>query len=58
MTKPFVHCFRVRHSEADPPAVVFNSRYLEYVDLATGKSQAMPDWLKERMAAAEGMVHG
>lgn len=28
------HRFRVRYSEVDPQGVVFNSRYLEYADLA------------------------
>lgn len=31
--KPFTYRFRVRYSEIDPQAVVFNSRYLEYADL-------------------------
>ena len=30
----FCHSFRVRYAEVDPQAVVFNSRYLEYADLA------------------------
>lgn len=30
----FAHRFRVRFSEVDPQSVVFNSRYLEYADLA------------------------
>jgi acyl-CoA thioester hydrolase len=30
----FSHRFRVRYSEVDPQAVVFNSRYLEYADFA------------------------
>lgn len=30
----FCHPFRVRYSEVDPQAVVFNSRYLEYADFA------------------------
>ena len=30
----FAHPFRVRYSEVDPQAVVFNSRYLEYADFA------------------------
>jgi acyl-CoA thioester hydrolase len=30
----FSHSFRVRYAEVDPQAVVFNSRYLEYADLA------------------------
>lgn len=30
----FRHSFRVRYAEVDPQAVVFNSRYLEYADLA------------------------
>lgn len=30
----FAHSFRVRYSEVDPQAVVFNSRYLEYADFA------------------------
>ena len=30
----FSHRFRVRFSEVDPQSVVFNSRYLEYADLA------------------------
>jgi acyl-CoA thioester hydrolase len=30
----FCHGFRVRYAEVDPQAVVFNSRYLEYADLA------------------------
>ena len=33
MSQPFAHRFRVRYSEVDPQAVVFNSRYLEYADL-------------------------
>ena len=33
MSEPFRHRFRVRYSEVDPQAVVFNSRYLEYADL-------------------------
>ena len=33
MDEPFTHRFRVRYSEVDPQAVVFNSRYLEYADL-------------------------
>jgi acyl-CoA thioester hydrolase len=31
---PFSTRFRVRYAEVDPQAVVFNSRYLEYADLA------------------------
>lgn len=30
----FAYPFRVRYSEVDPQAVVFNSRYLEYADFA------------------------
>lgn len=30
----FSHRFRVRYAELDPQGVVFNSRYLEYADLA------------------------
>lgn len=30
----FSHRFRVRYSEVDPQGVVFNSRYLEYADMA------------------------
>ena len=33
MADPFSHRFRVRYSEVDPQAVVFNSRYLEYADV-------------------------
>jgi acyl-CoA thioester hydrolase len=29
----FSHNFRVRYSEVDPQAVVFNARYLDYADL-------------------------
>ncbi|MCX6590994.1 MAG: thioesterase family protein [Acidobacteria bacterium] len=29
----FSHTFRVRYSEVDPQAVVFNARYLDYADL-------------------------
>ena len=29
----FCHPFRVRYSEVDPQAVVFNARYLDYADL-------------------------
>lgn len=31
--EPFRHTFRVRYSEVDPQAVVFNARYLDYADL-------------------------
>lgn len=30
----FTHRFRVRWSEVDPQAVVFNARYLDYADIA------------------------
>ena len=30
----FSHRFRVRWSEVDPQAVVFNARYLDYADIA------------------------
>ncbi|MEN2739602.1 thioesterase family protein [Microbacterium sp. X-17] len=30
----FVHIFRVRYHETDPQRFVFNSRYLEYADVA------------------------
>ena len=30
----FAHRFRVRYSEVDPQAVVFNARYLDYADMA------------------------
>lgn len=33
MADIFTHQFRVRYSEVDPQAVVFNSRYLEYADI-------------------------
>jgi len=31
---PLVHSLRVRYAECDPQGVVFNSRYLEYFDVA------------------------
>ena len=36
MSEPFrfVYPIRVRYAEVDPQAVVFNSRYLEYADIA------------------------
>ena len=43
--------FRVRYAEIDAQAVVFNSRYLEYADVAvtefwdwTGIAAAVPEW--------------
>lgn len=35
MTKPFCYFLRVRYSECDAQKVVFNSRYSDFVDLAT-----------------------
>ncbi|MBT8139801.1 MAG: acyl-CoA thioesterase [Gammaproteobacteria bacterium] len=32
--KPFCHLLRVRYGECDAQQVVFNSRYLDYVDVA------------------------
>ncbi len=34
MTNPFKYVFRVRYAECDPQGVVFNGRYIEYVDVA------------------------
>lgn len=34
MSKAFVHPMRVRFAECDPQGIVFNSRYLEYFDVA------------------------
>ena len=31
---PFTHSLRVRFAECDPQGIVFNSRYLEYFDVA------------------------
>lgn len=54
MTRPgfaFSTRFRVRYSEIDAQRVVYNSRYLEYVDVAisefwpwTGMDDLGPDW--------------
>jgi acyl-CoA thioester hydrolase len=48
---PFSYRFRIRYSEVDPQGVVFNSRYLEYADMAVVEYwRAMqlgpddPDW--------------
>ena len=47
--EPFRHSFRVRYSEIDAQAIVFNSRYLEYADLIVSeffraaRSRGMPD---------------
>jgi acyl-CoA thioester hydrolase len=49
MADPFSHRFRVRYSEVDPQAVVFNSRYLEYADVVVSeffrarRAEGMPD---------------
>ena len=47
----FAFTFRVRYSEVDPQGVVFNSRYLEYADMAVVEywramalGPADPDW--------------
>src|SRR6478735_9022413 len=34
MSRVLVHGLRVRYAECDPQGVVFNSRYLEYFDVA------------------------
>ena len=34
MSRTLVHPLRVRYAECDPQGVVFNSRYLEYFDIA------------------------
>ena len=34
MSRVLVHPLRVRYAECDPQGVVFNSRYLEYFDVA------------------------
>ena len=34
MTRELVHPMRVRFAECDPQSIVFNSRYLEYFDVA------------------------
>ncbi|MFC3578978.1 acyl-CoA thioesterase [Sphingomonas hylomeconis] len=43
--------FKVRYAEIDAQAIVFNSRYLEYADVAvtefwewTGIAEALPEW--------------
>ena len=40
MPPPFSHRLRVRYSEADAQAIVFNSRYVEYLDIA------MTEWFR------------
>jgi acyl-CoA thioester hydrolase len=49
---PFSTRFRVRYSEIDGQKIVFNSRYLEYADVALSEfwrwadlSEIGPDWL-------------
>ena len=49
---PFATRFRVRYSEIDGQKIVFNSRYLEYADVALTEfwrwadlSEIGPDWL-------------
>ena len=32
--KPFTHYLRVRYSECDAQAIVFNAKYAEYIDIA------------------------
>ena len=34
MSRTHVHALRVRYAECDPQGIVFNSRYLEYFDIA------------------------
>ncbi len=34
MSRDLVHSLRVRYAECDPQGIVFNSRYLEYFDVA------------------------
>jgi acyl-CoA thioester hydrolase len=34
VAEPFRHRMRVRYAECDPQGIVFNSRYLEYFDVA------------------------
>lgn len=34
MTEPFVYLLRVRYSECDAQQVVFNAKYVEYIDVA------------------------
>lgn len=52
MTFPFSTRFRVRYSEIDGQKIVFNSRYLEYADVAITEfwrwanlTEIGPDWL-------------
>ena len=35
MTAPFFYLLRVRYSECDPQQIVFNAKYVEYIDVAT-----------------------
>ncbi len=37
MTKPFSYLLRVRYSECDAQAVVFNAKYVEFIDIAGGE---------------------
>ena len=34
MSKPFTHLLRVRYADCDAQAIVFNGKYVEYIDVA------------------------
>ena len=52
MSTPWSHDLRVRYSEVDNQGVVYNSRYLEYVD------HAVTMWLRSRGLVYEDLRHG
>jgi acyl-CoA thioester hydrolase len=37
MVGPFLYYLRVRYGECDAQKLVFNARYADYVDIATGE---------------------
>lgn len=52
--RAFLHRMRVRYAECDPQGIVFNSRYLEYFDVA------LTEWWREALGPYDEVMaaHG